>query len=583
MAGPFAPIQQQGISEQRLAQTTLPVSAEEAGVGVAKAIGQGLQAGADLNLERVTKQKQEALNEQLGAVQKGLEVFRFGDEQEVNAFEKAAAGGDRNAARILEEFNAIRAARESNRLPGQAATIRARALLKEAISASPEFEEELRAAARKSLGVSPETEAFRSLLREPAAGKKTEAQKRQEAFNADVQDYMRDFGGDQDTAIAVIRQRNRLEFNAQLAENDIKIGSFNATKAQEFVNARGSALIADTIGLITQQTKANNGVFDIASAKLLVRSQVAQVRQQALRGISDPKMTGEISKNMQALETTLLKLVEEGSVENKQTRLFETGVAMTRAQTFYNYEDLRAFMALPNTDGILKAMEITAQFANNPTIGKALGITTPIEQFSAIGANTVLPTITRMRQGEPAADDNEVRVRSFFNREVIKDESTKEETKVSALMQIVQDAGEFTAITALDSGQAVAEVVKSGRMRAQVSSLFATKLESADATLRETAKRFPDGLVTVREGRLRIDSTNLPGQLDIKVLRDQIDDYNRLLDVHDKYVGAGVITKWNIAPFDATPTLTPEPDAAAEPVPTRLRWNPESRTLEEVQ
>jgi len=586
MAGPFSPVQQAGIREERLSQSQLPASAAEAGAGVAAAVGEAVDTAVTLKTEAVTKEKKEELNRQFDAVGRALSATR-GDADDVAQLEAAAASGDPFFRSALEEFRTIQDAIQAGKLPSDAATIRMRAILKKATAASPEFSEELRGAARQHLGFAPIAERFRRELREPSAGPKTATQKKREEYEAGVDEIMRVTGKDRDTAISVMNQRIRTKNAADLATAEMQVGAYNSGKAVRLVNQRGSEITLEMMGVINSQMQANGGVYDVQSAKTLANTLIARMEIEALSGVTDPKVSGDLRKQIGDLRNNMGRMLEEAGTGKRAGKLFESMVNMTKQNAFVEYPEMRAFMALGDPSGFFTAVDTAAKFANNPEIMQSLGIGTGDRLMMQIGAGTPMPQVfmqsaLRFENGEAPVSSGDAKMQAVYAQDKLKDETGTSSSRLSALAKVEEDSGEFTAITMLDNAEVIARATDDRKFAKRVGELMATNLNSSVERVNTARAGVPGVSISVdAQGQLVLGdmppvTETLRGAQDkITELDLAVTQYNRLNGINDKYAGAGVTTKFE---------FSPKGDAAQpDPKPRRRRWNSVTNSFEDVQ
>ena len=573
MAGPFDPVQQAGIREERLSQSELPASAAEAGAGVAQAVGQAVGTAVKLNTEAVTKEKKDALNRQFDAVGRALSASR-GDADDVAELEAAAASGDPFFRGALEEFRTIQDAIKQGKLPSDAATIRMRAILKKATAASPEFSEELRGAARQHLGFAPIAERFRRDLREPSAGPQTATQKRRAEYEAGVDEIMRVTGKDRDTAISVMNQRIRTKNAADLATAEMQVGTYNSGKAVRLINQRGSEITLEMMGVINSQMQSNGGVYDVQSAKTLANTLIARMEIEALSGVTDPKVSGDLRKQIGDLRNSMGRMLDEAGTGKRAGKLFESMVNMTKQNAFVEYPEMRAYMALGDPSGFFTAVDTAAKFANNPEIMQSLGIGSGDRLMMQIGAGTPVPQVfmqsaLRFENGEAPVSSGDAKMQAVYAQDKLKDETGTSTSRLAALSKVAEDSGEFTAITMLDNAEVIARSTTDGKFASRVGTLIATNLTGSTARINQAVQAVPNASVSVDpSGTMTVSGIPAPfetvrGQQDaVTELNNAVSQYNRVNDINNKYVSAGVTTTFE---FNQD-----EPAPAAQETPTQF-------------
>jgi hypothetical protein len=555
MAGPFAPVNQQEIGATRLTATELPKSRAEA-TGVADAV---IKSAGDLiqqNTQKQIKAGQDKLERSLENVTDALEVFRFGDDDDVARLENAAKQGDPIARDTLEEFRAIQSAKVSGKLPSDAAALRVRSILKRSVNAAPEFEAELRAAARKSLGFSPEAETSRRLLREPKRGPLTAEQKRLQEREADLNEIMETQTVTRQQAEQILNQATKLAFDSENAKNALTLGEFSAANVQAHANAAGAVAMQRVFGQIGAQLQQNGGVYDVNAAKGIVLTTIAQLKAEALSGLSDPRQTGQILSNFNALQKDMLAMVENSSVGQRAGDFISTMRNQFAAGVMLDRPELGAWMALPNADALVKVIELSNKFAGNEKLMTALGFggTT---QISAFGAEQVknLPktfreSMRRMIAGEPATSEQDAQVRAWGSQQLVKDPTVDTQLKQKALSDIIETNGAFTAITALDDSGVIGQIIADAALSRQAANLINTNIEASHSRVL-AAQDVPGATLSIEDNQFVLELPPVGeltgGLLDQATeLRTAVQQFNRIQQVNDKYVLQGVTNKFNI-------------------------------------
>lgn len=600
MAGPFDPIQQPDIPTQRLQQTETNASA----VATDALVKGAVTAVAGVQQYRMERKK-ENLEGQIDAVVEGLRVFREGDESNVKELEDAAKAGNATARLKLEEYRAVQRAVAQGRLPSDAAALRLRAITKSAINEAPEFEEEFRTAARQALGFSPQAEVARRVLRGPTGGK-TKAQLEQEEFVALTQRIGRVYGVTQEEAQRLAVGRLRTELEAQNAKDVMQLGDLSDRTVAQHANASASALMQDSITFVTEQVSANGGIFDINAAQTALTAQVTAARAKALAGVSDPQTASRINQNFDTVHQSMRQFLDLVSKQEQADSYLKTMAKLQAAGFAMEHPEVQAWMALPQAETLFKVLEISAKANQNPAIAKALGYGAKAQGATASAQRfqdfpvAFRQAMLNLFQGKPPADELEARARAYGSKELLKDKTIDEATSQELLSDLINTTGEYTAVTALDDPKILVKVGKSPALKAQVGNLLGSKLEGMTAKVQTMKDRVPGyevvavgdtlevrGLPPVVSARPVVTSPVGRVMEPIVELRDTVAQYNRVLEVNNKYAQIGAATAGSVQDVFADITEQTVNAATAESggttITRHLRYNPDTGTLEEVK
>lgn len=546
MAGPFSPIQQADIATPRLQQTEQVQDYTGLGnavLGVAGAV-QSYRKG----------EKRKDLEGQIDSVIEGVRLFREGDADDVSMLEDAAKAGNASARLKLEEYRAVQRAVAQGRLPSDAATMRLRAITKAAINEAPEFADEFRAAARNALGFSPEAEAARLALREPTAGGKTAAQKQQEELDAQIR--MVQFvspGLSYEQATSVVQQRIATELDAKFAENQMKIGDLSDRNIQRFANNTAANIMTDTLGQVAMQIKQNGGIYDINAAQTLLASTVQQARAQALAGVTDSAAANQINATFDNTQTNLNNLLTMASKREQAGQFIDTMAKLQAANFAVTHPELQAWMALPNAETLFDVLNMSQRLAANPKLAQAFGMGAQAEGMSAgVQMYEGLPvefrnSMLRMLRGEAPTGQQDAALRAYGSQQLLAEPTVSKEVKQTALSDIIENSGEYTAITALDDAKVMRQIIADPNLMGQAANLLSTKIEAQAAKLRTIKDSVKGASVELQGDKLVIKggpqelkgSGALGGSFaDFNNLRTTVEQMNRMTEVNNRYAKA---------------------------------------------
>lgn len=236
--------------------------------------------------------QQEDLRGKLGAVQRALQAGAFPDAPEGHLVTAEGQVNPTNVAAI-KELERIKNAALQGKLPQFAAVERANVLLNEAVSASPEWREELTAVARETMGYTPQVELTRQVfaLAETQREASLNAQKEeQKALNEGFVSLAE--------KRAFLRQRMITEVTKQGLEEEVRLGKNIQANAVQHAALSANSITSDI--LLKLQTAQKNGQAINAQEQNTIMFQAySNAKKAALEMLppgTDPAVTNQVAK-----------------------------------------------------------------------------------------------------------------------------------------------------------------------------------------------------------------------------------------------------------------------------------------------
>lgn len=557
--GPFAPVEQEPIRDTRLVAEKLPASAAEVGGGIFDAVAKGADALAQIQRTRFEDQIKDDLSSELDATELGLAAVRDPTVQQ-NIFD-AAANGNPFFQRAKEEFLSIADAVKQGKLPSDAARIRTKAALAAAINETPEFEDELRSHAKAALGFSPEAAVFRDLLREPKAGPKTAAQKQEEAIQAGEA-----IGIPRDVMIAGMRNTQLAEFEQAQINLQLSRGELGANQAAAAADAQAGIMMTDLMASVQANMTQNGGVYDAATVMASANQLILAQRAAALNSLppeAGVDVRNRVSNQFNDHARAIRAMIEDGSMERMMTQENATIQAMI-VNNMMNVPELATIHTLGGKDDMLEYVTLLSKYKTPKqlevvqSVHPSLAGLTTLQQFAAASGEAV----RRQAENLPAQSDQERVLRSIYNGQIIRSQESTPDRKNEAITRMRADIGDLSTLKQFNDGAVLAATKRDAEMSDTFANLFSQQVAATKQVLAEMTAAGVE-LEISGEGlnkRITRNVLNVPTGLDAPRMIDALNTANLLIEMGNRYEGAGII-KWEGAQqfFDeATQVAAPE-------------------------
>lgn len=236
--------------------------------------------------------QQEDLRGKLGAIQTALQAGAFPDAPEGSLVTAEGRVNPSNVAAI-KELERLKNAALQGKLPQFAAVERANVILSEAVTASPEWREELTAVARETMGYAPQVELTRqvSALAESQRAASLDMQKEeQKALNEGFTSLAE--------KRAFLRQRMVLEIDKQGLDEEIRLGKNIQANAVKHA-ALSANTITSEILLKLQTAQKNKTAINAQEQNTIMFQAYAKGKAAALEMLppgTDPAITNQVAK-----------------------------------------------------------------------------------------------------------------------------------------------------------------------------------------------------------------------------------------------------------------------------------------------
>lgn len=249
MAGPFS---SRGNQAQEIAGVQLKGGFDVV-PGIAEAVGAAANIAVPAIRENHINKLQDEITGKTDSIKTAL-LARSNPALAQSLFTEEALANPATAA-AFAAFNDIALAVKQGKLPGQFALERLSVIQNDAISESPEFAQEIRAAMLQATGQDPEKRLFASLLSDQASGLSSQAKFEQKLRNDAARVGL--------TVDAFVEANNSV-FTAQTEAAEFQRASRNGTmnirRVAGAVNSRSGLIMMDVLQAAREQTVASGGL-----------------------------------------------------------------------------------------------------------------------------------------------------------------------------------------------------------------------------------------------------------------------------------------------------------------------------------
>ena len=352
MPGPFASSgnQAQDIERVQLKGGSTP-TAGIAGVAAA-VLGQALplitEAHSDQLQQDITNQAQSVKEALLAAQNPALASSAFKEEALANPVTKEA----------FKQFNLIKSAASTGKLPRQYALERLEVIQDEAIAANPAFEKEIRAAMVQATGVDPNKATFSAAL---------SSQQAQLSPEAKAQLKVRQEAAENNISFEDQLELNQSGAEAQMSQNRLNIrksnGTYNLLDTAKEVNLNSGVIMVDLLGQVRKQSNIAGGITPefMATIEQQLNNNVAAAITTitaASDGVTGPQLTAELAP-LQAMQANIKGMIADTSF----LKMTQSNITLKKAileDSILSQPDMAAAWAFGGPQGFQALLEFQA-------------------------------------------------------------------------------------------------------------------------------------------------------------------------------------------------------------------------------
>jgi hypothetical protein len=514
-------------------------------------------AGAII-VDRSKKEAAANLKEQLKSVKDALQVTRF-PSLEKQYFSKEAQNNPYFQG-VLDEFNRIKAAGRTGRLPSEFVVERLESLVSTAKTKVPAFSQELDAAARDVLGFDPETKFLSDLLRD------TPQEQAQQQLEARASRVGLTSAQLQNIELAT----TQMSFEQQRLNLLKQQGTYGAAQLAKQTRQATALTYVAVMAQIGDAQASGQGLTD-ESLKQLIQGQFSAQRASLLNempGTIDPSTVNGHLSTLDTEEKRMIKLAEDGSLLRMLEQQKELLVTSAEVDLLTTPVLGKVYATLGPGPGA-EVMTTIARFKDNPeALSAALSIgadgVAPLSLGLVLeGADGALDVLSGVRE---AGSDAEQRVASWFAAKTLQSgnivNAEGEVVKVEAqeavrLVDVLTGAGEDISVAALSEPRIVKTVTATKEVHGQtlnVMQAYQATLANEYAQLRASGE-LPLSEITVQDGIIMDNSLgaravsdkffgagpNDPANVASPAYSEWVKKANRLIDMAEKYKLSGIV------------------------------------------
>ena len=508
MAGPFSSTETQEIAGVQLKGGFAPVP------GVADA----LNAVAKVALPAITDNHIQNLKEDVTGKADSIKtalLARANPALAQSLFTEEALANPATAA-AFTQFNDIALAVKQGKLPGQFALERLSVIQNDAIAASPEFEQEIRAAMLQATGQDPAKRLFSQLLSTQAAGLSAE-----EKFQQKLSNDARRAG----LTVPAFIEANNSVLLAQAEEAEFKRSRINGTmdlrKVAGSVNNRSGLIMMDVMQSARLQIQAGGGLTPefITSLKGQMNTSIAAATAEIIATAGDavdPTEIASATAPLNALAGQIESMIDDGSLEVmvNNTNALNKGLVLGKALEF---KDFAIAHSLGGPAGFVEVMKFFDK-ATNPQARALLDKLNPRAASATLlgeiagdvqlvpTPNGVVKQYGRLGTGTRGLGAQQVNERIIAANVQIQTVGGKEEAHTAAMSDL-ENVSPSHAWSSYDNRKVVAAALQSKSLQAKFIPLQAQQTSglateyfnlTALAGFKEDSFEFVGGQLTVK-------------------------------------------------------------------------------------
>lgn len=545
MAGPF-PVNPNSAREvqqvqQRGGFDTLVPASDNVGA-VANLIGQVATVATRVNKDAA----KEELRSQLGAVTKALQASKFPDAPEGDLVTQEGLANPINKGAIKEMQRIVNAGLQG-KLPQYAVVERVNVILNDAISAAPEWREELNGVAREMLGFSPQAELMNQLLSAPRAGSggKTELEKMQEEADA--------LGIPVETLRSLRVQKIQAEGERLQLSLAKERGEYGAAEAARESYLSAGEVTQTALAFVQQRIKAGQPI-NPEEYKATITAARETLRQRMLQGLGPGVPVTTVNAMMNQLDSVtngLMTMADNQDALALLTKHNKTFVAMTEKQV-YDIQGLGQVLAIAGPQGMDAVLSALDRYSNNP---KALQLFMKSGQPGSGALNLasmfkgMSESIVRLNDGTLSTTDDQKKMDLVTGQALLQQQGLTGERATPVLSWLrkagkTADGGEYGTIAALSDNKVVSQLSKVKEAQPELINIYQTEL--ARLTL-EYDKLVATGYIP-KDG-VKAENDNIQPAPTVSQRDDNgasatynawVNKMNKLVSFGDKYLSTGV-------------------------------------------
>lgn len=359
-------------------------------------------------VEGVEKDKaQEKLRSQLGAVTKALQASKFPDAPEGQLVTEEGMANPINRGAIKEMQRIVNAGMQG-KLPQYAVVERVNVILNEAVSAAPEWRDELNQVAREMIGFNPQAELMNQLMAAPrqGAGGKTERQKLEERADA--------LGIPFETLQSIELQRVKGEAEKLQFGLDKERGEYDASAAARDSYLAAGDVAQEAMAFIQSRIKSGESI-NPDEFKAIMSTARERQKQRMLSGLGPNVPVSVLNSAMGQLDSVyngFLGLADNQDALSIVTKHNQKFVAMAQ-KGVYDIQGLGQVLAIAGPQGLDAVLSAMDRYSSNP---KALQMFMKSGQKGSGALNMagmfagMTDAVNRFNAGQPAATDEQRRM-----------------------------------------------------------------------------------------------------------------------------------------------------------------------------
>lgn len=511
----------------------------------AEAITQVAQVVEGVNKDRA----KEKLRTELGAVTRALQASRFPDSVEGDLITQEGRNNPINQAAIKEMQMIVNAGLQG-KLPQYAVVERVNVLLNDAVSAAPEWREELHQVAREMMGFNPQAEMVNQLLSQPRAGsgRLTAAEKLQEEADA--------LGISVDSLRSIRVQE--LQTGAEMAQLALakSRGEYGAAEAARESYLSAGELTKVALGQIQASVKSGQPL-DVERFKATITQGREQLKQNMLNSLGPGASVSTINAMMDQLDSVtdgLFKLADDRDALAILTKHNKTFVSMSEKDV-YAIQGVGQMYAILGPRGLDAVMSALDRYSSNP---KALQMFMKSGQPGSGALNLatmfkgMTESVTRMESGVESTTDEQKKLDLITGQALLQQRGLTggQAAPIMSMMRRVgmgKEWGEYGTIKAMSDGKVVSELSKVKEVHGELINIYNSELARLTLEYDSLASRgyIPKGGVTT-DGTA-IQTAPFVNQRDDNgasaAYNDWVKKVNNLTNFASKYSGTGVFPK----------------------------------------
>lgn len=483
------------------------------------------------------------LRAELGSVTKALQASKFPNSPEGDLVTQEGMVNPINRGAINEMQRIVNAGLQG-KLPQYAVVERVNVILNDAVSAAPEWREELNGVAREMLGFNPQAELMNQLLAAPRQGPKTEIQKMQEEADA--------LGMPIETLRAIKVQALQAETERLQLGLLKERGEYGAAEAARESYLSAGEVTKTALGFLQQRIKAGQPVNPDEYKAILTNARES-MRQRMLSGLGPGVSVSTMNAALDQLDSItngLMGLADNQDALALLTKHNKTFIAMTEKQV-YDIQGLGQVLAIAGPKGMDAVLSALDRYSSNP---KALQMFAKSGQPGSGALNLasmfkgMTDSITRMNGGQESTTDEQKKMDLITGQALLQQHGLTG-TQAAPVLSFLRKAGkagngeDYATVKALSDGKVVSNLSKVKEAQPELINIYNSELARLSAEYDGLSVKgyVPNGGVQVVDGRIspEIQRVERPGPGN-SAYNDWTRKMNNLINYGDKYGSTGV-------------------------------------------